>query len=404
MSSDLLKKSSKIKYIIIALILIAAVSVPVWLFLIQPRLRTDSLQNEQTSALDNTGAARTAARGSTAGFSQEMSVGDPVPVQGEIYTASLVPSRQGVEISGNLQPGNSSDAVFMTAGIITELRVSEGQAVRQGQVLARLDTTDVQYQLASREYDLEQERLSGSPRRLQLLEMQYEQLRRQLNDYVLTAAISGRVSAVHVEQGSSVTRGQTALRIIDTNSYKAQVQIDELDIIRVSPGQEVEVFLDALPDVNLYGSVESVGLEGTATGQGYAVVPVRISFPEADSRIIPGFSFSGSIYVAGEEEAVIVDRRAVQTIREPMGIVYLVDESGREAVPVTVQYEAFGQLNYRITAGIEAGSRLMGIPAAGTAGGSGLPTIRIPGVPNTGGLPGSGAQPAGNFRTGTGRF
>ena len=310
-----------------------------------------------------------------------------LPVSGELYLAESVQNREGVEVSGNIAPGQAVDLSAKVAGTIISGDLREGQAVRAGQVLFAFDNADLEYQIAAKEYEIEQERLSGSPRKLALLQMQYELLLAQRTDYTVRASISGRLSAVEADLGDEVTKGQNLGRIIDTSTLSASVNVDELDVPRVQLGQEVEVYLDALEGVSLFGTVTKIGLEGSATGNGYATVPVEIRFDEPDPRIVPGFSFSGNIYVSGEEEAVVVDKRAVQTLTDTMAIVFQVGEDGETATPVQVGYESFGQLQYKIS-GVEPGARLMEPPAAltgsegpggfpGASGGFGGPSIRV---------------------------
>lgn len=294
-----------------------------------------------------------------------------VPLEGETYLVEATRDRQAVEISGNLEPRSSLNLQSRAGGRLNSVLVSEGDEVDAGQVIARLDRSDLEYQIASKEYEIEQERLSGSPRRLELMEMQLQQLRSQLENYVARSNITGTVSSLNVEAGDEVAKGETLARIIDTRTMIATVNVDEIDILSIELGQEVEVYLDALPDSPLYGRVSKIGLEGSATGSGFATVPLEILFETPDPRALPGFSFSGDIYVAAEEDVMVVDKRALQSINDDIGIVYVVNEDGQSASPREVGYSSFGQLQYKIT-GIEAGSTLMQAPKEAASGSTGF--------------------------------
>ncbi len=54
----------------------------------------------------------------------------------------------------------------------------------------------------------------------------------------------------------------SAIRVIDLSAMKAKVEIDELDVHRVRPGQKVRFFFDALPDFEIIGYVFSLPQEG----------------------------------------------------------------------------------------------------------------------------------------------
>jgi membrane fusion protein (multidrug efflux system) len=390
-------RPSKTMIILVSIAILSIALVVSWFTLIQPAIQGTSggsiADSSQTRGLEGNPAA--ARQGGFAGTGAQ-EIAQPIPVSGPIYTTTSVPDRRGIEVSGNLIPGRAEDVVAMTAGTLRSVLVQEGQRVTQGQVLGRIDDADLRFQIASREFDIEQERLSGSPRRLELLQMQYDLLVRQLPDFTITSPITGRVSAMPVQAGRSVTRGQTVFRVIDTNSFKAEVQVDELDIPQIQRGLEVEVLLDALPGLTLFGTVTNIGLEGTPTGNGFTLIPVTLEFSEPDPRIIPGFSFSGSIFVADEEQVVIVDRRAVQPLTDSMGIIFVVSADGTQATPTTVSIERFGQLNYRILSGVEPNANLMTPPADAAS------RFARPGAINVRGLPGGIPLPGGRGSGGTG--
>ena len=72
-----------------------------------------------------------------------------------------------------------------------------------------------------------------------------------------TAPVDGVVAAVLVTEGSSVTAGQTILRLIDPSHLRVTAYVNEADVSRVSPGQEAEVYFTAL-DRTLRGVVQVV--------------------------------------------------------------------------------------------------------------------------------------------------
>lgn len=401
-------RPNRLRTILTAAAVLAAVGIAVWFAFWGPGglaakwfgADTESLQPGQ-SALEAQGflSGQTSQGASTADRAARLQALS-IPVSGTLFTAQAVASREGVEISGNLQAGASEDIALKAAGTVVYVGFEVGDSVRPGQTLVRLDTSDMRYQIASREYEIEQERLSGSPRKLELLEMSYDLLTRQLADYTAAAPIAGRVASVSLEPGDTASKGQTVMRIIDTGTLRAVVQVDELDIPKIETGQEVEVVTDAVPGASLFGRVVEIALEGTATGNGYAVFPVEIEFDAPDPRILPGFSFSGNIYVSGEQESVVVDRRAVTAINDTVGLVFAVDGETDTAAPVQVQYESHGQLEYAVSGtGIADGTVLMTPPAADAAGtADGGLNFGIPGanLMMGGGLMG-GTPPSGSF-------
>lgn len=312
-----------------------------------------------------------------------------VPAGTQTFVVRAEKDREGVEVSGNMLPGDAEDLTSRVAAQVLSVPVHEGDKVNAGDVLVVLDSASLRYEIESLRFEIEQEELSGSPRKVELLRMQLALKQQNLAHYTVRAGIAGTVSTIDVKPGQSVAAGAALARVIDSSWLRAEVGIDELDIPKVQLGQEVEVELDALSGTALFGRVARIGSEGTPTGNGYSTILVELQFREVDSRVLPGFSFSGSIYVASEEQAMVVDRRAVQTINDRDGVVFVVTEDGATATPVPVQYASFGQLNYKLLDGVEIGAKLMTAP---NVTGSRRMTFPGGGFGPTGGGPGGGVR------------
>jgi len=105
----------------------------------------------------------------------------------------------------------------------------------------------------------------------------------------LTAPFGGIVSSVAVQAGGYVGAGQPMVTIMDTSSYFASAEIDEIDLARVAPGMAAVVSFDALPDVELPGKVESIGVAALPRA-GTVVIPVRVSIDGSHDLLKPGLT------------------------------------------------------------------------------------------------------------------
>jgi membrane fusion protein (multidrug efflux system) len=121
---------------------------------------------------------------------------------------------------------------------------------------------------------------------------------RKLSYTTITAPASGRVGNKSVEPGNYVLPGQILFAIAGTDVWVV-ANFKETQLARMTPGQEVEITIDALPKQVLHGKVDSISPASgaqfallppdNATGNFNKVVqrvPVKISFDEQSLRLV----------------------------------------------------------------------------------------------------------------------
>ena len=92
----------------------------------------------------------------------------------------------------------------------------------------------------------------------------------------VTAPFDGVVSKMNAKVGSSINAGQVAVTVADFSEWLVKTtDLTEVDVVHVNEGQQVEVTLDALPDITLKGSVVSIG-QSYSENQGDIVYEVTI--------------------------------------------------------------------------------------------------------------------------------
>jgi RND family efflux transporter MFP subunit len=224
-------------------------------------------------------------------------------------------------------------------GKVTEVLIEEGMLVETGQVLARLDDSNVSasFELAraqlvsaqkglketetllneaqinfersrrlvernlASEAELDRSRaLAGSltaqlERKhadVKVAERQLDIYRQQMEDMIIRAPFSGVIVAKNAQPGemiSPVSAGGGFTRtgigtIVDMNSLEIEIDVNEAYINRVAAGQKVVATLDAYPDWKIPCHV--IAIIPTADRQ-RATVEVRVGFDELDPRILP---------------------------------------------------------------------------------------------------------------------
>jgi RND family efflux transporter MFP subunit len=224
-------------------------------------------------------------------------------------------------------------------GKLIEVAVEEGMAVREGQILARLDDSTVRSQLAlararlaasergfaEQEVRLHEAELTlGRTRRLVdegvvgraeidgaeaevgslaarialareqvvVSEREIDVFQTQLDDMVIRAPFSGIAISKDAEEGemiSPISAGGGFTRtgictLVDMESLEIEVDVNESYINRVQDGQRVVANLDAYPDWDIPGTVITTI---PAADRQRATVLVRIAFDELDPRLLP---------------------------------------------------------------------------------------------------------------------
>jgi RND family efflux transporter MFP subunit len=224
-------------------------------------------------------------------------------------------------------------------GKVVEVNVEEGMAVREGQVLARLDDAiarrtlaldEAQFESAKRglaetearlalaravlrrvtdlvagkiasdsdldaaraEHDALEARLALERGQIEVAERQVEVRRQELDDTVVRAPFAGIAVTKDAQPGemvSPISAGGGFTRtgictVVDMTSLEIEVDVNESYIHRVEPAQKVEAILDAYPDWRIPARV--IAVIPTADRQ-KATVKVRIAFDRLDPRILP---------------------------------------------------------------------------------------------------------------------
>jgi HlyD family secretion protein len=90
-------------------------------------------------------------------------------------------------------------------------------------------------------------------------QVQVSEIEQQLREATLVAPFGGTVGAVHARVGEMVSPGQPRVAIGDLETLRVETtDLDEIDVVRVAPGQQVAVTFDALPDRVFQGRVTRI--------------------------------------------------------------------------------------------------------------------------------------------------
>jgi RND family efflux transporter MFP subunit len=210
-------------------------------------------------------------------------------------------SAQDLVLSGHLEAETSVAVSFGVPGSVERVLVDEGQAVSKGQVLAILDAGSLKDQLAMSQAKADQaedawRRMEPMHKGGTLAEIRWVEIetgrnqarsavsmaRRNLEDAVLRAPISGLVARQNLEPGERALPGASAFTVVQTTTMLSTVQVAEKDIARVRKGMTAHVEVSATGS-RIDGVVREIGVEADPFTRTYKVkvaLPNQLRGPE----------------------------------------------------------------------------------------------------------------------------
>ena len=131
--------------------------------------------------------------------------------------------------------------------------------------------------------DLDQQALLEA--RLSAAETGWEAAEKALDHYTLTAPFAGTITDLYLEVGQLVGPEVPAAQLADLSEFQVKTSdLTELEVVKISEGQEVEILPDALLDLTLMGTVERIS-ESFTTQAGDILYTVTISLDESDPQL-----------------------------------------------------------------------------------------------------------------------
>ena len=362
------------------------------------------------------------------------------PVEVRLATATTRPAGAQAAVlnaSGYVTARRRATVSSKVTGKIVEVNVEEGMAVREGQVLARLDdatvraallladaqteaarqavaenevrlaearvtlrrrqqliddglATAAEFDQAKAEVDSMEARVAALRQQVRVAERQVELQQTDVDNTIIRAPFSGVAISKDAQPGemvSPVSAGGGFTRtgistIVDMQSLEIEVDVNEAYINRVAAGQSVSAVLDAYPDWEIPARV--ITMVPTADRQ-KATVLVRIGFVELDPRILPDMGVKVTFLREDEARAAETDGAA------PPGATVLVprtavrEEAGRNVVFVAaeddlVERRAVGLGGedgdrVEVVAGLQAGERVVSPVPDGLADGARIAVV-----------------------------
>ncbi len=260
-----------------------------------------------------------------------------------------------VNAAGEIAPAEQVSVRPEINGIILVLPVDVGDRIKKGDLLFKLDDSELQQQKASNLTDIEKAKLSldkgerDYKRAQQLLadklisqelyddtktsfDLARNALERAQKDLAITderltktevrapfdcTVLTRPVSIGQAVSGSGgFNSGTEVLTVADLNAMIINAQVNQADVPRLKPGESVEVTIEAVAGLKITGQVERISPQATIKNniKGY---PARIALKDVDPRVRPGMTANVKIPVASADNVTAVPLAAVFTEKNP---------------------------------------------------------------------------------------
>ena len=278
-----------------------------------------------------------------------------------------------ITATGAVEPRARVIVAAQQEGLVTEVRVREGDRVAAGQVLVRLDDREIQAQLA--EEEARRIEAEAQWRRSQALvadgliaESQADTarasfetatarvtaLQTRLSFTRITAPVGGVVTARLVEVGNLASARAALLEMAAGEGLVLRVPVSELDVVKLAAGDTATVTVDALPGVRIAGRI---GRIFPAAEAGTRQVTVELELQDPPPAVKPGFLARATLVTERVPSGLLVPDSAVLRGSEVPLFVYVVENAAAKVRRVEVEARIAGRA--LIAEGLSAGDEVV---------------------------------------------
>ncbi len=295
-----------------------------------------------------------------------------------------------LETTATLESRSSATLVAAAPGQLRELAAEEGDRVRKGDLLARIDDTaarlaveraEIAAHLAERETERgrqlrEQGFLSDKETddlewRRRNAAVALDEARYALSQTRLTAPFAGRVTARMVNVGETVTPGRDCFRVEEFNPLLARLYFPEREAARVRAGQGAVLTLDALPG---HSFEARVALVNPVVDRANGTFKVTLEVRDPHGLLRPGSFVRVRLRTGSHANVVLVPQRAM--ISED-GEDFVFVASGDSVVRRSVRVGAVSGDTAQVLAGLAAGDRVVTVGQGGLKQGARIRPVRL---------------------------
>ena len=263
--------------------------------------------------------------------------------QADLARVEAQPLSRWLPVSGALQPVRQATVKAKVSGDVRQITVREGETVQSGQLLARIDTADLEAKLAERTgalesakaqlaltektratnvallkqnfisqnaFDNSESSFSVAQGGVKSAEAQVQIARNALKDAVALSPLNGIVAKRHVQPGEKVAFDSPLVTVVDLKDMELQAMVPAADVPELAIGKAVELTIDGFGERRFTGRIERMN---PATEPGTRAIIVYVGIPNPDAALRGGMFATGRIALAASLPVATLPATAVRT-------------------------------------------------------------------------------------------
>lgn len=294
-------------------------------------------------------------------------------VQAIVVEARVQPVSESLSLVGDVAANEMVEIKSETDGTIEEIPFTEGQRVKQNDLLLRLDDTklaasaaqaEANFKVSEANYERAQQlfrdklvsaqEFDQSAALFQANRATLDLTKRQLRDTRIHAPFGGIVSSRQVSPGQVISKNTTLTWVVDLDVVKVEFSVPERYVGQLRVGQKIEIAVAAYPGRKFAGEVFFVA-PFVEPARRTALVKARVPNPQAELK--PGMFANLDLTLKLKEEAIVVPETAILASGD-RNILYVVDaEDAAQIRPVKLGIRQAGLVE--IVSGVKPGERVI---------------------------------------------
>lgn len=292
--------------------------------------------------------------------------------------------KTSISATGTINPVNYVDVSTNVAGKLEKVLVKENDHVTQGQIIAYIDTRQLQAQVDNAKAALDKARLDMNRYKALIdqnavaaqtyddavtayeqAQSTYDRVSADLSDATITAPMSGTVVGTPLKAGQTISTGISTQMIIatiaDLSDLEIYLTVDETDIGNVKNCSKVEFTVDSKPGQTFTGYVSEIakGTKGNmgVTSNSVVYYTVKVSIPaDISSNFLPSMTARATIFGDDIKNTLVVPLTAVRTDKQGE-YVYVIKDG--QPVRTAVSTGVTGDTNVQILSGVSEGDEII---------------------------------------------
>lgn len=296
-------------------------------------------------------------------------------VKVKVAKAEAVNQPKILKYSGLVEAFQTIPITFQTTGIVEKVLVDEGDFVKEGQLLATVETGSLtsafEGALAKYEQALDaRSRLqmvydNGSLPEVKWVEINsqvaqaksvLEVSEKNLKNCELRAPADGVVGERNIEPGMSAIQIEAPIKLVKLQKVMVKISVPENEINKLEKGQQASVTVSALGNKMYSGTIARVGVAANRLSRTY---DVKIEVVNPALALKPGMVCDVNISFPSAETALLIPLSSVDRDENQRSFVYVVDQKTNRATKKFLQIDGMANDMLSVSSGIEAGEMIV---------------------------------------------